>query len=183
VGLYGADNPLYADALIGQSSHAQGARSKAIGPGSNASGYETFALGYYQSVVGQYNEPVSTPGAFIVGDGDGSTLHNLLVATSGSVVISGSLLVSGSIISTTGATTKANAISSASFGGTPLTSSITFTTPYPNSSYSVVVTGEDARIWTIESKTASGFTINSNSNIALAGNTYWQSTSYGEFNN
>ncbi len=98
VGLYGLDNPLYADALIGQSSHAQGARSKAIGVGSNAAGYETFALGYYQSVVGQYNEPVSTPNAFIVGDGDASTRHNLLVAASGSVNISGSLQMSGSIL-------------------------------------------------------------------------------------
>jgi hypothetical protein len=49
--------------------------------------------------VGIGNKPISTPGAFIVGDGDpnNSIQHNLLVAAAGSVVISGSLQVSGSL--------------------------------------------------------------------------------------
>jgi hypothetical protein len=68
------------------------------------------------------------------------------------------------------------------FGGTPLTTSITFTADFPNPSYSVTITGEDARIFTIQNKSATGFQINTNSNIALTGNTYWHAISYGEFN-
>jgi hypothetical protein len=46
--------------------------------------------------------------------------------------------------------------------------------------YSVTVTGEDMRVWTIESKTAAGFTVNSNSNTNVAGSTYWVAILNGE---
>lgn len=68
---------------------------------------------------------------------------------------------------------KAGSASAASFGGSPRTSSVTFATAYPNNNYSVTVTGTDARTWTIQSKTAAGFTINSNSSTALTGATFW----------
>jgi hypothetical protein len=83
--------------FLGESSHAEGISSRTIGEYSHAAGSTTEALGWYQSVVGQYNQPISTPGAFIVGDGvDESSKHNLLVAAAGNVTISGSLTVSGS---------------------------------------------------------------------------------------
>ena len=80
-----------------------------------------------------------------------------------------------------GMITKNNEIINTSFTGTPRKATVTFTTSFPNTSYSVVVTGEDLRSWTIESKLTSGFTINTNSNDALIGATYWQATNYGEF--
>jgi hypothetical protein len=68
------------------------------------------------------------------------------------------------------------------FGGTPLIADIAFTADFPNVGYSVTITGEDARIFTIQSKTVSGFQINTNSGVALTGNVYWQAISNGEFN-
>jgi hypothetical protein len=59
--------------------------------------------------------------------------------------------------------------------GSPRTASVSFTTTALGE-YAVAVTGEDARMWTIESKTSTGFTINSNSSVALNGNTYWSTT-------
>jgi hypothetical protein len=129
----------------------------------------------------------------------------------GSAIITGSLEVTGSITSTLGFTgslqgtsswasdsisasyastasyingsiIKSNSVPPGMFGGTPLTTSITFTADFPNPSYSVTITGEDARIFTIQNKSATGFEINTNSNIALTGNTYWHAISYGEFN-
>lgn len=75
-------------------------------------------------------------------------------------------------------TLKAGSGSIASFGGSPYTSSIAFTTAYANNLYAVTVTGEDARTWTIESKTSAGFTINTNSSVALTGPVYWISTPF-----
>ena len=129
----------------------------------------------------------------------------------GSAIITGSLIITGSTTSTEGFTgslqgtsswasdsisasyastasyvngsiIKSNAHSPGIFGGTPLTASITFTADFPNPNYSVTITGEDARIFTIQNKSATGFEINTNSNIALTGNTYWHAISYGEFN-
>jgi len=81
-----------------------------------------------------------------------------------------------------GILTKSNVVANTGFGGTPLTSSIIFATAFPNTNYAIAVTGEDARVWNIASKTAAGFIIESNSSVALTGNTYWHATSYGEFN-
>jgi hypothetical protein len=39
--------------------------------------------------------------------------------------------------------------------------------------YSVVVTGGDARSWTVENITVNGFKVNSNSNTSLTSDTYW----------
>jgi hypothetical protein len=73
---------------------------------------------------------------------------------------------------------KASSASVASFSGTPKSSSITFASSFPNNSYAVTVTGEDARSWTIQSKTSAGFTINSNSTVALTGPVYWIATPF-----
>ncbi len=78
---------------------------------------------------------------------------------------------------------KAGVIASNAFsssGGNPWTASITFTTAYPTSNYSVTVTGADARPWTVEQLSASNFTISTNSTQALTANVYWQSMAVGE---
>ncbi len=64
------------------------------------------------------------------------------------------------------------------FAGTPLSSSIIFTTSFPDNNYAVTVTGLDARSWTIPAKFNSGFTINSNSTVALTGPVYWIAVPY-----
>jgi hypothetical protein len=76
--------------------------------------------------------------------------------------------------------TKAGSVVNTSFGGTPLTASITFNTEFDNTNYAIAITGEDSRAWIVESKIASGFVINSVSNTELTGTTYWTCTSYGE---
>ena len=78
--------------------------------------------------------------------------------------------IGSSIISTT---TKSGNVTNTSFTGNPKKYSVTFSSSFPNTNYSPVVTGSDARSWTVENITTSGFTINSNSNTSLEGTTYW----------
>ncbi len=68
---------------------------------------------------------------------------------------------------------KSGKISSASFTGNPKTYTVNFSSPFPNTNYSAIITGGDARSWTVENLTISGFTINSNSNTSLTYSTYW----------
>lgn len=68
---------------------------------------------------------------------------------------------------------KSGNVSSGSFTGSPRTYTVTFSNPFPSTNYSVVVTGGDARAWTVESLSVNGFTINSNSNTILNNSTYW----------
>jgi len=75
---------------------------------------------------------------------------------------------------------KAGNIANTAFAGNPRRAAVNFTTAFPNTSYAVVITGEDARSWTIEGKVAAGFTASANSNTSLTGTTYWIATAYGE---
>ena len=119
-------------------------------------------------------------GSLMVTEGtiSGSILGYVANTQTGSFILSsqtGSMTVaSASYISSV----KAGSGSVASFTGTPLVSAITFGTAYSNNSYSVTVTGEDARVWSVQSKTATGFTINSNSSQALTGPVYWIATPF-----
>ena len=80
----------------------------------------------------------------------------------------------GSVVSST--TTKSGVVSNSTFTGSPLNYQVLFTSSFPNTNYSFNVTGGDARIWTVESLTTSGFIINSNSNTGLLYPTYWVAT-------
>lgn len=95
--------------------------------------------------------------------------------TSGSINVSGSISLNGSSIKIS----KAGSGSVSSFGGTPFTSSITFDSSFSDNSYSVSIVGEDARIWSIQSKTNSGFIINTNSSVILTNPVYWTATPFG----
>jgi hypothetical protein len=77
-----------------------------------------------------------------------------------------------------GSSAKAGSGSAASFGGTPRSSSITFGSAFSDNLYAVTVTGEDARSFTIQSKTSGSFIINSNSSVALTGPVYWIATAF-----
>ena len=77
---------------------------------------------------------------------------------------------------------KNSSVGGGSFSGNPKKATVSFSSNFPNTNYSVTVTGtSDARSWTVESITTSGFVINSNSNTAIAGNVFWQAISTGEF--
>ena len=69
---------------------------------------------------------------------------------------------------------KKGSITAIEFNGTPLEASVSFANPYPDVSYVIIVTGEDSRVWSVNSKTTSSFTVSSNSNVPLAGKVYWR---------
>lgn len=69
---------------------------------------------------------------------------------------------------------KKGRIPSSSFTGSPRNATVTFSNPYTDLVYEIIVTGEDSRVWTIISKTTTGFSISSNSNVPLSGSVYWR---------
>jgi len=75
---------------------------------------------------------------------------------------------------------KAGGIAGASFTGAPRKATVTFGTAFPNTNYSIHITGANSRSWSWESKTVNGFVINANANAALSGEVTWTCTSYGE---
>ena len=76
--------------------------------------------------------------------------------------------------------TKAGEVAAGSFTGSPLTAGVTFSTAFADANYSVSIVGADARSWTVASKTAAGFTIESNSATALTGPVMWTAIKHGE---
>jgi len=64
-------------------------------------------------------------------------------------------------------------VSAVSFAGNSKIYNVFFDVAFPSSNYSPVITGGDARSLTVENITASGFTINSNSNTSLSNTTFW----------
>jgi hypothetical protein len=81
-------------------------------------------------------------------------------------------------------TIKAGILSASAWSGSTASNksaSVVFTTAFPNTNYSVVVTGDAARTWTIQQKSGSRFYINSNSATPMTGSVYWQAMSIGEF--
>ena len=195
VAIPGIPYPPFADYILGNYSHAEGNATQTYGNSSHAEGTGNIAIATNQHVIGTYN--LQTNGAlFVIGNGDNTTRSNLLIASGSEVQITGSLNVTGGITASlngsssyastasyvNGNITKANIAAVGVFSGTPLTASITFATAFPNTNYSVTITGEDARIFTIQNKLAGGFEINTNSNVALTGDTHWHAINYGEFN-
>jgi hypothetical protein len=112
----------------------------------------------------------------VTGGITGSLSGSIQSATSASYALTASWAPGG----IAGLATKSGVTGSGAFTGTPRKATITFTSSFATANYAVVVTGDDARSWTIESKVAGSFVINSNSSIDLAGSTYWIATAYGE---
>jgi len=73
---------------------------------------------------------------------------------------------------------KSGEVVNTSFTGNPKNTVVSFSPAFPNSNYSVVITGGDARSWTVENKTSSSFVINSNSNTSLNNSVYWIANTY-----
>lgn len=126
---------------------------------------------------------IGTSGVGIGGDTDlmyNSYTNVLTVPNISATTLTGSLQGTASYATNAESvnTLKAGSGSAVSFSGTPRTASFTFTSAYSNNNYAVNVTGEDARTWTIQSKSSTGFTINSNSSVALTGPVYWIATPF-----
>jgi hypothetical protein len=100
--------------------------------------------------------------------------------TYGSNVLTGSS-VDGTLTTTTiGLRTKSGSVAGASFAGSPKKATVTFTTAYPNTNYSILITGGVNRVFTYENKTTTGFTINANANTAFIVNVDWSTIAHGE---
>ncbi len=61
------------------------------------------------------------------------------------------------------------------FYNNPKIVKIIFINPFVDNNYSVVVSGESPRLWTIQNKDSGSFEINSNNNASFADNVFWQS--------
>lgn len=103
--------------------------------------------------------------------------NNMVYVKYGNSVNDWELLASGS---GGGLKTKSGQAANTAFGGTPLTASVTFSTAFSNTNYSVVTSAEDARAWTIQNKTSGSFVLNTNSKVGLSGTAYWNATAFGE---
>lgn len=70
---------------------------------------------------------------------------------------------------------KNGTLTNIDFSGNPKTTQILFSTFFADNDYCISIDSENiCRIWTIENKTLSGFTINSNSNkIFIEGSVFW----------
>ena len=82
-----------------------------------------------------------------------------------------------SSISGGGGSTKAGRVPGGSFSVSG-TASVLFATSMSNMDYSITVTGEVSRAWSIEDKTINGFTINANASTPFTENVYWQVMTY-----
>ena len=86
------------------------------------------------------------------------------------------IIAAGTGTVTSSTTAKSGIVSNTTWTGSPLNYQVVFTSAFPNTNYTVTVTGGDARVWTVESVTVNGFIINSNSNTGLLYPTYWIAT-------
>lgn len=75
---------------------------------------------------------------------------------------------------------KSGIANASGFTGNPKIFAVNFTTPFVDNNYSISITGEDSRSWSVDSKTSSGFTINANANPTFGGDVYWQAIKVGE---
>lgn len=69
---------------------------------------------------------------------------------------------------------KSSGVTFSAFTGSPLKYTVVFPTFYANDNFTVAITSNDVRTWSVDNLTLSGFTINSNSNTAMTGRTMWQ---------
>ena len=75
---------------------------------------------------------------------------------------------------------KSGTVSAVSFAGTPKKYSVVFSAAYADALYAVVLSGIESRNFRYESKTAAGFTINTNADTAPASEVSWITIPEGE---
>ena len=79
-----------------------------------------------------------------------------------------------------GLSTKAGSVAGSSFAGNPKTFTVTFSTSFADANYSISLSSEINRNFTYESKTSSGFVINSNANASFTEDVDWICVKHGE---
>jgi hypothetical protein len=124
--------------------------------------------------------PLLASDPIAVGTKDNGYLKAITGLTYGSNVLSGTSVDGTVTITTVGLRTKASSVAGASFAGNPKKFTVTFTTPYPNTNYSISIVGGVNRTFTYETKTTTGFVINSNANTSFVGNVDWMTIAHGE---
>lgn len=102
-----------------------------------------------------------------------ASIFNIFSSTS-SYSMTSSKWIDGPII-------KSGIVSGSFFTGNPKTFLVTFDEPFPNLLYSISVTGEIVRSWTIQNKSTNGFRINANNNSSFTSFVYWTAISRGEY--
>lgn len=75
---------------------------------------------------------------------------------------------------------KSGTVAGIAFVGMPRIAIVTFGTAFPDTNYSIAITGANSRSWSFQTKAAGSFVINSNANGAIAGEVTWTCISYGE---
>lgn len=75
---------------------------------------------------------------------------------------------------------KSGVVLAGSFSGNPKKATVTFSTAFASTAYSITITGTLGRTWTYESKLAGSFVINANANAALTGEVSWTAIQTGE---
>jgi hypothetical protein len=75
---------------------------------------------------------------------------------------------------------KSGVISAASFLGAPRKATVTFSAAFPNTNYSIMVLGGNARTWSFETKLVGSVVINANANAALSQDVLWIAIDHGE---
>ena len=75
---------------------------------------------------------------------------------------------------------KSGAVTAGTFAGNPKKATVTFSTAFPNTNYSISIIGGNARTFSFESKAVGSFVINANANAALTQDVLWTAINYGE---
>ena len=118
----------------------------------------------------------SGTGVLVVEDYLGTVLYR--VPTSGKVIIAGNTNNNWDFY-VAAPSPKAGVVIPVLFSGAPgqpKKATVTFAVPYPDTDYSVHLTGMDSRIWSYESKTANGFVINSHSITTPTDEVSWRTS-------
>lgn len=71
---------------------------------------------------------------------------------------------------------KAGSIINTAFTGSPKKATVVFSPSFPNTNYAVVISGIDTRSWSVENKTVTGFTVNTNANQGITDLVFWNAT-------
>jgi hypothetical protein len=124
--------------------------------------------------------PVSPTNPIAVSTTDNGYLKAITGLTYSSNILTSSSVDGSTTNTTIGLKIKSNSVAGTSFAGNPKVYDVTFTTAYPNTNYSIQITGGVNRTFTYENKTTTGFRINSNANLAFTENVDWVTTAYGE---
>jgi hypothetical protein len=124
--------------------------------------------------------PTLASNPIAVGTNDSGYLSSYTGATYSANTLSLNSINNTTDTVTIGLRQKAGTVAGASFTGNPKKYTVTFTNAYPNTNYSIQITGAVNRSFTYESKSTTGFVINTNANTTFTENVDWFTIGFGE---